>query len=401
MQRTRPERIPRATFSAAMAVLLATLAAAVFVAGSVSVAVRNSQEESQRAIMLRGSEAVALSFNTALKREWDSLHAVAANIGSSSPDEIADFMDAVSATGGQVAWAGVASTEGTIISGSNRLREGQDVSQRRWFREGLRRPNVGGVFRSASLPGGTDGEPEALLNLSTPVKNADGETIGVLVYGLRMAWVNGFLRQAREQLGIDIVVLDDAGDTLVDTRDDPQSLPEDVIASARLGQMTAGRFSMLDGGTGAYAYNPDFIQQGLPDFRWNAFAVLDKSRLTNVLPDLIRNLGVVVTVAALFVLAAVTISMRLLLGPIESLADTAREVAKGNFAFPVETASSREAATLSIALAKIQVELAGLRVNRPTSRGKGALKLLFDRDRDATAPGTAAEPDAPAPARQG
>lgn len=352
---TRP--MPRAIVWIASAVMVSVICAAFFVAFIVTQRSNIAQEKLRHDIVLRGADAIGLSFNTALKREWDSLHAVAQNIGSAEKREIDDFMDAVAQTGGQVAWSGFADLDGRIVSGSNRLREGEVVADRRWFREGLRHPNVGNVFASNSLE--LDDQKLSLLNLSTPVRDGStGEVTGVLVYSLRMAWVQTFLSRARERLNIDVVVQNREGQTLVDTRDAPLDLPQAAVSQANLGGNVAGSFQILDQANGLYAFAPNFVSDELPDFGWHVFAVLDTSSLVDVLPELIRTSVIAVSIAAGFVLMVTLFAARIVLRPIEDLARTATSMAEGEFEYPIESRSSQEAVALSQALTKIQGSLA-------------------------------------------
>jgi HAMP domain-containing protein len=375
MRQSTAKPLPRAFGWIAVAVFVSVLCAALFVAYVVTQRSNVAQQELRHDIVLRGADAIGLSFNTALKREWDSLHAVARNITNSSKTEIDDFMDAVAQTGGQVAWSGFADLNGRILSGSNRLREGQDVSERRWFREGLRRANVGNVFPSKSLVPGPDGKPQSLLNLSIPVmEGSTGEVKGVLVYSLRMAWVQGFLARAREQLNIDVIVQNREGNTLVDTRKTARALPEAAVAQATLGSTLAGTFQILDKAGGLYAFSPNFVSDELPDFGWRVFAVLDTRNLVDVLPQLMQSAFISVSIAASFVLIVTLLAARIVLRPIEDLAHTASGMASGDFSYPVESRSSREASLLSQALVRIQASLA---LHEKTAADRGpSLQLL-------------------------
>lgn len=352
MRRAQKNLSPRAISWIAAALLASVLCAALFVAFIVTQRSNLAQQQLRHDVVLRGADAIALSFNTALQREWGSLHAVADNITSATKNEIDDFMDAVPQTGGRVAWAAVADLDGRILSASNRMREGEDVSERRWFREGLRHSNVGNVYASGNLD-------QSVLNLSTPVWDREtGEVEGALVYSLRMAWVDTFLTRAREELKIDVVVKNREGETLVDTREVAGSLPEAALAQARLGRDLAGNFYMLEQTDGIYAFTPRFVSEELPDFGWRVFAVLDTSTLLNVMPQLLRTSVIAVTIAASFVLMVTLLAARIVLSPLERLADTAAAMVDGEFDYPVESKSSREAITLSQALARIQGTLA-------------------------------------------
>jgi len=376
MRTSSKKTAPRAMTWIAIALLVSVICAATFVAVLVSQRSQAAQQQLQENIVLRGADAIGLSFNTALKREWDSLHAVARNISDADKQEIDDFMDAVAQTGGQVAWSGIANLDGRVISGSNRLREGDDVSERRWFREGLRRPNVGNVYASNSLERDDNDRKQSLLNLSTPVLNAEtGEVTGVLVYSLRMAWVQSFLTRARERLNIDIVVQNRDDEILLDTRENTSALPEAAVAQASLGSAGAGTFQMLDRADGLYAYSPNFVSDEMPDFGWRVFAVLDRSKLLNVMPQLLQSSIIAVSIAALFVLFVTLLVVRIVFKPLEDLAANAEQMADGNFEFPVESRSSREAIMLSRALTRIQGTL-GTPQNMQTEGGGPSFRLL-------------------------
>ena len=375
MRSLQKKPLPRAFFWIATALILSVFCAALFVAYTVTQRSNLAQQQLRHDIVLRGADAVGLSFNTALKREWDSLHAVARNISNSSKSEIDGFMDAVAQTGGQVAWSGFADLGGKIVSGSNRLREGQDVNERRWFREGLRQPNVGNVFASSTLERDDNDRMQRLLNLSTPVFDEQtGEVTGVVIYSLRMAWVQSFLTRARERLNIDVVVQNREGETIVDTRDTARELPEAAVARASLGRDLPGTFQLLDQADGLYAFSPNFVSDELPDFGWRVFAVLDPSKLINVVPQLLQSSVIAVSIAAIFVLLATLTVARVVLRPLEDLVTTAAGMAEAEFSYPRESRSSREAVDLSRALARIQATLA---LNQQaTADGPPSLRLL-------------------------
>ncbi len=359
MRRAQKKPAPRAIFWIAAALIVSVFCAAVFVAYIVTQRSNLAQQRLRHDIVLRGADAIGLSFNTALKREWDSLHAVARNISNSSKEEIDDFVDAVAQTGGQVAWAGVADLDGRIKSGSNRLREGEVVSERRWYREGLRQANVGNVYTSDFLERDENDRKQSLLNLSTPVLDEEsGEVTGVLVYSLRMAWVQNFLIRARKQLNIDVVVQNREGETLADTRETAHSLPEAAIFQAKLGRDLGYTFYLLDKTDELYAFSPNFVSDELPDFGWRVFAVLDSSNLIDVMPQLLRTSVVAVLFAAGFVLIVTLLVARIVLSPLQDLTSTAIAMAEGEFEYPLESRSSREAIALSQALTRIQGTLA-------------------------------------------
>ncbi|OWY05288.1 hypothetical protein B6V75_03970 [Thioclava sp. F1Mire-8] len=340
----------------AMAMVLVVAATAVFVAKIVSDRAHEYQVAIEHKLVLRGSDAIALSFNTALTREWDSMHAVARALGSATQDDIDRFMDAVSRTGGQVAWAGFAAPDGTIISGSNGYDVGKNVSSKRWFRDGIRVPSIDSI--TEVITNAQTGEPERYLNLSTPVKGANGQKAGVLVYRVRIAWVRSFLFEASKELGIDVVVQDINGDTVIDTRHHGTPLPDNLTSGASLRSKSSGVFHIVDDKNGeTYAFAPNFVEDELPNFGWRVFAVLRRDNVSTDLPMLTQVTLATVAAAALCMLIVTLVFLKLLLRPVERLARDAKSIADGNYVFPEEATSSREAASLSSALAIIQSKL--------------------------------------------
>lgn len=378
MRQEQKKALPRAVVWISATLMVSVVCAALFVAYFVIQRSNLAQQQLRHDVVLRGADAIGLSFNTALKREWDSLHAVARNISGADKDEIDDFVDAVAQTGGQVAWSGVATLDGRIVSGSNRLREGEDVSERRWFKEGLRRPNVGNVFSSGSLPLDETNKRQSLLNLSTPVLDPEtDEVTGVVVYSLRMGWVESFLTRAQEKLNIDVLVQNRAGETLVDTRKEATDLPAYIVAQSELGSGLPGTFQLVEDSQGLYAFSPNFISDELPDFGWRVFAILDTEKLIDAMPQLLRSSVMAVTIAATFVLALTLLVTRIVLKPIEDLVATASSMAEGDLEYPRESRSSREASDLSAALTRIQAPLA---LHQSLKAARGPSLRMLDGD---------------------
>jgi len=250
------------------------------------------------------------------------------------------------------------------------------VNERRWFREGLRQPNVGNVFASSSLERDDSDRKQRLLNLSTPVFDEQtGEVTGVVIFSLRMAWVESFLTRAREQLNIDVVVQNREGEIIVDTRDTIRDLPEAAVAQASLGRDLPGTFQLLEQAEGLYAFSPNFVSDELPDFGWRVFAVLDPSKLTDVMPQLLQTSVIAVSIAVIFVLLSTLSVARVVLRPIEDLVTTATEMVEADFNYPRESRSSQEAVDLSRALARIQASLA-LHQQAISADGHPSLQLL-------------------------
>ncbi len=99
----------------------------------------------------------------------------------------------------EYAWLGVVDLHGKVLAATHRLLEGQDVSQRPWFMRAKTQPYVGDMHEVASLaatlPTVPNEEPLRFLDIAVPVKDAQGNTVGVLGSHLSWSWVREIQRE--------------------------------------------------------------------------------------------------------------------------------------------------------------------------------------------------------------
>jgi len=92
----------------------------------------------------------------------------------------------------ELVWLGYADGNGTVTTATGTLLEGESLASQRAFVQGLKRPFIGEPHRPAwntFLPPAEDGKPAALLDLSVPVIDYEGKTIGVVVAMLDFHWL--------------------------------------------------------------------------------------------------------------------------------------------------------------------------------------------------------------------
>ncbi|WP_425053896.1 cache domain-containing protein [Psychromarinibacter sp. S121] len=304
---------------------------------------------------VRGAEAFQMVMTTAIEREWRSLTAVAEQIGNAVPSNIRTIVDAVPNAGGRIFWAGMADTSGVIVHGSGRMMEGEDVSTRRWFREGLRGPSVGNVYELDSTEGDDD---TSRVNMSLPVYREDGSLRGVMVYTMRMASLEAYANDIAGELDLDVFVLDRSGNIVMEAREvDSAPLDASTIAPALALNLPTLRSSTDRKAGAALAILPDLVQGDMPSFGW---------KLVVRVPMNVSGGQVVSTLSPLVpVLGTLMLSLLLLVGfyanhflrPVRQLANVAQALAKGEAIYPTDNHSSRETATLSHSLAIIQSRL--------------------------------------------
>ena len=103
------------------------------------------------------------------------------------------------------AWIGFARPDGIVAASTGGLLEGASVAQRPWFRTGLHESVVGDVHEAALLSSlltqRADGEPHRFVDVALPVRDADGQLIGVLGAHLNWDWARGVIASAEANDG--------------------------------------------------------------------------------------------------------------------------------------------------------------------------------------------------------
>ncbi|UUT10729.1 diguanylate cyclase [Pseudomonas zeae] len=100
----------------------------------------------------------------------------------------------------EYAWMGVTDAEGKVHQAVNDLLIGQSVQQRPWFQAGLRGEYTGdpheAVLLAKMLPALPNGEPLRFIDFAAPIRNADGQVIGVLGAHAHWSWVTRIVESA-------------------------------------------------------------------------------------------------------------------------------------------------------------------------------------------------------------
>ncbi|SER48899.1 HAMP domain-containing protein [Tranquillimonas rosea] len=306
----------------------------------------------QANLVQRGTESVRMTFANAMAREWESLEAVAENVNLGSREQMTSFVDAVVEASNRIAWAGVADLSGHVLAGSNGYREGEDVGGRRWFREGLKTPSFGNVF-SLDRAGGED----RYLNMSVPIKGPDLIVDGVMVYRVKVDWIEEYLTTAARDLGLDFFVLNSAGEIVIDgDLSGFGPLSENIALAATI---ASERRFMRATADGAYlvGIHTKLTADTMPRSGWTLAVRVPSTTPQGDVRDLTQVLlgfcGLVLMGMLLFSILFGQHFLR----PIQKLAETARSIANGDDRYPEELDSTRESAAFSDALAMIQTRL--------------------------------------------
>lgn len=310
-----------------------------------------------RAIQVRAHSA-GLDLARAIEAEWQELRVVEEILPSLPPAELRGMLAGMVGSGDRVAWVGYAGLDGRVRVASGGLLEGQDVSERPWFRAGLEGGYAGDVRDAVLLNrllGGTEQDPIRFLDLAVPVTDAEGAPVGVLASHIDAAWAERYLAESAEIRGIDLFVVNPAGEVVLATAPpppDPSRLQS--FRAAATGATTTVRETWDDGLTYQSSVIPTVTYGSLPSFGWRLVGRIPADAFAADRRDVLRvALTVMGGCLALVLLLAVAF-VRLFVAPVTRISDAALAIAEGQDVYPPESRSSREAAALSVALARLQ-----------------------------------------------
>lgn len=262
---------------------------------------------------------------------------------SASPAEKRALLDELKRAYPLYAWIGLTDPQGGIIAGSEGLLEGKSVAKRAWFLEGLQGPHVGDVHDAVLLAKilpkpQIDPLPLRLADISSPVRDAAGQSIGVLCGHLSWDWSylvrDSLMRGTGFGHGenVEIFVLNKMGNVLVGTPSEPPSarvLDFESVHLAMLGDSGSRVETWPDGQRYVTAFAQARSRDGLPGAEWIVLAREPIEEAYRVADQLSR--ATMIASAATFglFLLLLTLQVRRIAMPLERIAQHAEAIARG------------------------------------------------------------------------
>lgn len=169
--------------------------------------------------------------------------------GDLNEPDILTLMELRTQSRAEYAWMGVADVDGRVRQAVNGLLVNQSVSQRPWFQAGLHGEYTGdpheAVLLAKLLPGAANGEPLRFIDFAAPIRNAKGETIGVLGAHAHWRWVTQIVDSAVMQKDaipdIEALIVDFDGKVLYPEVLAGEQMPKDRLVTSS-GWSTANGF---------------------------------------------------------------------------------------------------------------------------------------------------------------
>ncbi|NYE58975.1 diguanylate cyclase (GGDEF)-like protein/PAS domain S-box-containing protein [Duganella sp. 1224] len=164
-----------------------------------------------------------------------------------APAKVRAVLESLQKTFPDYAWIGLAQPDGKVLSATQGVLEGADVSARDWFKGGRQQLYVAdfhpATLLSKKLPDSSD--PWRFIDAAAPVRDADGVWRGVL--SVHMSWgrmrrlVHTMLAPTQRQSAAEILVVRGDGTVLLG----PQGMEEQKISSASLALARGGASGAL------------------------------------------------------------------------------------------------------------------------------------------------------------
>ncbi|CAM4420830.1 sensor domain-containing diguanylate cyclase [Paenibacillus typhae] len=176
-------------------------------------------------------------------------------------------------------WVGFLDSDGNVLSSTDNILSGQNISQRPVFQEGMKGLFIGDVHDAVLLskllpnPGG---EPLQFVDVSVPIYNKQGQTTGVLAAHLSWEWSREVERSIVDPLkermnGVEVLVISRKDDTILLG---PDNLIGTKFSDKVLQKVRAGQNSWMverEGGDDAYltgyAYGDGYLNY--PGLGWS------------------------------------------------------------------------------------------------------------------------------------
>ncbi len=122
------------------------------------------------------------------------------DIWTGDPSQIRQVIDQLQKSFPDYAWIGFATADGIVKAATQGMLEGQSVQSRPWFQHGLKGPTVEDVHEAKLLAGllgpAPNSEPFRFVDAAAPVRDENGQTVGVLGVHLSWTWAD----EARQTL---------------------------------------------------------------------------------------------------------------------------------------------------------------------------------------------------------
>ncbi len=326
------------------------------------------------------ADRVTERLDQGLQERLADVRSLAAVLGSDlSPDaqsRLRAAIEAMQASAPEYGWIGLAASAGQVLVATDSMLEGQDVSNRPWFRGALQGPFVGDVHDAvllAKLLGpAPDGSPVRFVDVAAPVTRPDGVPVAVLGGHLSWTWADEVQRSILGTItqggsGAEGLVLAKNGTVLLGPPDllgSQLTLPSTQAAAQGVRRTSVETWP--DGREYLTAVTPSDGYRDYPGLGWIVVVRQDADVAFAPARAIRWQLATVGLAAALLALAVGLWLARRVTRPLTDVAAAAERVRQGDLTAHVPyTRAYAEVATLSATLVDLEARLAEMEPAAP------------------------------------
>jgi diguanylate cyclase (GGDEF)-like protein len=271
-----------------------------------------------------------------------------------NPASVRTVLNRRQATLPEIAWIGFASPDGIVRAASRGMLEGVSVAERPWFVEGLKKPWVGDLHEAkllaTKLGEHPRGEPFRFVDVTAPVYDRDGKTLGVI--GVHLSWT--WAEEVRSDLLSDVadtqaLILSSDGAVLLGQEVGAKPFSDERIAEMK--KRKSGSFG-TDGenGTTLNGYSVASGFRDYPGLNWIVVAQRPAAAAFARVGEISRWVVGVGTGVTIFGVLLAWWMARRLTRPIRDLTKAAGQIGRDPHATMPRFAGSREIGELSASL---------------------------------------------------
>lgn len=190
-------------------------------------------------------------------------------------------------------WIGYALPDGTVQIGTNNYLEGKNVKARPWHPEGLKGPYIGDVHDAlllAKLLPNNTGEAIYFSDVAFPVKNNEGETLGVLCTHLSWQWTRNVIRSIQKENNVDIFLLSNDGMILVGPEDSERSSISQISKNvANYFSTDESKFKKIQWRNGIEYLTASSVSKGFEEYKGFSWKVIVRQPIHDAYAKLYKN----------------------------------------------------------------------------------------------------------------
>lgn len=318
-------------------------------------AASNQVRESISANLSELAQQTASRLDRSMFERYREVGLLAQRLGAEpDPGVMRHEIDALQQSYPHYAWIGVTNSAGVVHTATRGMLEGEDVSARPWFRNALAGQPMSDVHDAVLLaqllhPAG--GEPLRFVDIAFPLKDAAGQTTGVLGVHISWKWA-GEIRDAifgpvTRHRPVELLIVSNTGSVLLGpdgVQGTTLKLPS--LEAAGKGESGHSKETWPDGKTYLVGYSHDAGFNGYPGLGWRLLARQTLQEAYEPVDGLHRRLLAGGLAGAVLFSLLGWLAARLITRPLQELTDVARGIEAGYAVKAPTEAAYREVAVL-------------------------------------------------------